>query len=155
MTAQVSSVQAASHEEPILENPPVRTVRTYVGVEELPVAYRRLFDEAQSGSFFYSLPWYRNLVRTALDTEEQVRILGVELNDGKCTPVAALPLRCERRPYNGWTLRTLSSSGATRWILRGRWSDVQYPMGDRTVPPGVVTGDRGRAGLEARRRTGK
>ncbi len=109
MSAHLSPVQATPIDGSILENREKRIVRVYESFEDLPVAYHRLFEEAGAKSFFLGLPWYQNLVRNAFEKGDQARILGVELQDGVRTPVAALPVRHSQAKQGRWKLRTLSS----------------------------------------------
>jgi hypothetical protein len=109
MSAHLSPVQALPMERPDLANCEKRIVRIYESFEDLPVAYHKLFGEAAAKNFFLGLPWYQNLVHKALEKGDQARILGVELQDGVGTAVAALPVRHSRGKQAGWKLRTLSS----------------------------------------------
>jgi hypothetical protein len=67
--------------------------RTFASFEELPDSYRPLFEDCASHSFYYSLPWFRNLVRAGIDADERVRIFGLESSQGGGVPVAVLPAR--------------------------------------------------------------
>jgi hypothetical protein len=57
-------------------------VRIYSALDELPAAYRHLFDEASQAHFFLTLPWFQNFVSTALDENCRLRIYAVGQGDG-------------------------------------------------------------------------
>ena len=42
-------------------------VKTYSSFDLMPESYRQLFEEGASQGYDFSLPWYRNFARTALD----------------------------------------------------------------------------------------
>ncbi|HXJ06045.1 MAG TPA: GNAT family N-acetyltransferase [Candidatus Acidoferrum sp.] len=128
MTVQVSSAQSASPDTAVFEGRHKRVTRMYSTLGELSPAYCSMFESAGAKSFFQSLAWYRNLVATALEEDEQVHVLGVELEDG--TPVAALPLRHPRNPRRGWKLRTLSSLSNYYTTLYAPVLDPRYSVAD-------------------------
>jgi hypothetical protein len=66
---------------------------TYLGFDNLPKQYSRLFCEASEDSFFLSLPWFRNLERTVLGSNEGIQIIGVERREVGNVPVGALVLK--------------------------------------------------------------
>jgi hypothetical protein len=69
---------------------------TYLGLDNLPEQYSRLFSQASEDSFFLSLPWFRNLERTVLSSDEVVRIIGVERCEAEKAPAGALVLKSLR-----------------------------------------------------------
>src|SRR5215207_6928138 len=69
---------------------------TYLGFDTLPKQYSRLFCDASKDSFFLSLPWFRNLERTVLASDEVVQIIGVESREAVNVPVGALVLKRTR-----------------------------------------------------------
>ena len=50
----------------------------YSDLKDLPESYTRLFEQAAGRSFYYSLPWFQNLVATARDAGERLVLIGVE-----------------------------------------------------------------------------
>ena len=69
---------------------------TYSGLDNLPKQYSRLFGDASQESFFLSLPWFRNLERTVLGSDEVVQIIGVERKEAENVPLGALVLKRTR-----------------------------------------------------------
>jgi len=128
MTTQVSPVEAVPTRDTVLGGRPALVAQSYLGFEQLPAKYDRLFEQASLRSPFNTLAWYRNLAHTTVESTEQVRIVGLELPDG--TPVAALPLRHERSLRRGWKLRTLSSFSNYYTTLYEPLLDPSYPMRD-------------------------
>ncbi len=57
-------------------------VRIYSTLEELPASCIRLFEEAGERSFFLTLPWFRNFVKTALDGAGPLRVYTVGSENG-------------------------------------------------------------------------
>ncbi len=66
---------------------------TYLGFDNLPKQYSRLFGDAGEETFFLSLPWFRNLETTVLGSDEVVQIIGVERREAGSVPVGALVLK--------------------------------------------------------------
>jgi len=129
MTTQVSSIKAAAAQKETARSASrTLSVRNYFSFEELPSCYGALFEQAGRRSIFHTLAWYRNLGRTTLEATEQLRIVGVELEDG--TPVAALLLRHNRSLRRGWGLRTLSSFSNYYTTLYEPLLDFSYPIQD-------------------------
>jgi hypothetical protein len=69
---------------------------TYLGLDNLPEQYSRLFSQAGEDNFFLSLAWFRNLERTVLSSDEVVRIIGVEKREAEQAPAGALVLKSSR-----------------------------------------------------------
>jgi hypothetical protein len=69
---------------------------TYLGFDDLPERYSRVFADAGEDSFFLTLPWFRNLERTVVGPNEVVRIIGVERREAGNIPLGALVLKCNR-----------------------------------------------------------
>ena len=68
-------------------------VRTYSSLDDLPAAYAGLFDEAGRASFFFSLPWFGNLIDTIGDLGDRIRLYGVERDVPEARPLALLITR--------------------------------------------------------------
>ncbi len=83
-------------------------VKAYAGWDDLPRAYLPLFEQWGSSSFFYSLPWFRNLAQNVLGEGDRLRIYGVEKDDATGTPVAALVTRYRTTPRGIFHPRALS-----------------------------------------------
>lgn len=71
-------------------------IQAYASFDELPPDYLSLFESWGSRSFFYSLPWLRNLAENILASDERLRIYGVE-EESADKPVAALVTRFNPR----------------------------------------------------------
>jgi hypothetical protein len=84
-------------------------VTTYPSFENLPTSYLSLFEKGANQGYDYSLPWFQNFVRTALDEGDKVCIYGVERNNGSNTAVAALATRYNERPLGIFSPARLSS----------------------------------------------
>jgi hypothetical protein len=69
---------------------------TYLGFDNLPERYSRVFADAGQDSFFLSLPWFHNLERTVVGPNEVVRIIGVERREPGNIPLGALVLKGNR-----------------------------------------------------------
>ena len=67
-------------------------IKKYSSFEVLPDSYLHLFAKAADERYDYSLPWFQNFARTALDHDDQICIYGVEEN-GTNTPLAILVTR--------------------------------------------------------------
>jgi len=81
----------------------------YSALEDLPAAYMRLFEETGRQSFFLTLPWFRNFVKTALDEGCSPRIYGIGPGDG-LGPAAGMLVACSLpRLQNATSLRKLSA----------------------------------------------
>ena len=71
----------------------MKKVRVYGSFQTLPTSYEKLFGEAHNTSnIFLTLPWFRNLGDTVLEKTANVRIYGVESEDGHWQPHLALPM---------------------------------------------------------------
>ena len=68
-------------------------VDTYTGFDSLPQGYTYLFEESCCKSFFYSMPWFKNLAAAVLGNDDVVRIYGVVMDNVAQTPVAALVMQ--------------------------------------------------------------
>ncbi|HKV62603.1 MAG TPA: GNAT family N-acetyltransferase [Candidatus Acidoferrum sp.] len=66
-------------------------VRVYEGLDELPKSFLNLFEEAGRESIFLTLPWFQNFVRTAMTSEDRVRIYTATGAQG--TPAGMLLMR--------------------------------------------------------------
>ena len=97
-------VPSASH---IAVQPDLR-VRVYPGFDELPNTYAGIFEQSASLDFHLTLPWFRNFVRTALDTGDRVLLYGVETSQPAPKAIALLPMK-HRAAYALWEPRVLSS----------------------------------------------
>jgi GNAT acetyltransferase-like protein len=99
----------------------------YSDFDVLPVEYERLFANANSGSFFYSLPWFRNFIKNGIDQTDELRLYCIEDDRFRRVPVGILPMRlCGQR--SGW---------GTPIILRGLanyYSPVFGPILDKSYP---------------------
>ncbi len=101
-------------------------VSVYDSLQALPSGYARLFDDWSTVSYNYSLPWFQNLVETAIEPHYRVRLFGLEVPDRARTPVAILPAKFESRPAGLLEPRRLSALG-------NYYSSLFGPMIDRTV----------------------
>jgi len=61
MTTQVSPVEAVPTRDTVLGGRPALVAQSYLGFEQLPAKYDRLFEQASLRSPFNTLAWYRNL----------------------------------------------------------------------------------------------
>ncbi len=68
-------------------------VRTYFSLDDLPAAYAGLFEEAGRASFFFSLPWFGNLIDTIGDLGDRMRLYGVKRELPEARPFALLITR--------------------------------------------------------------
>jgi hypothetical protein len=87
-------------------------VKTYSSLDALPKSYVNLFEKSSIHWYDFSLPWFRNFERTALDEGDKVRIYGVERNPGGNAPIAALATRFNEKPeglFSGTQLSSLSN----------------------------------------------
>ena len=73
------------------------SVSTYESLDALPGAYSSLFDEAASGGFYLSRPWFDALTATTLDAGDRVRIYGIEASDAAEAALIARAPRAEGR----------------------------------------------------------
>src|ERR687897_2822930 len=73
----------------------------YSDFDVLPVEYERLFANANSGSFFYSLPWFRNFIKNGIDQTDELRLYCIEDDRFRRVPVGILPMRLCAQP-SGW-----------------------------------------------------
>jgi len=69
----------------------------FASFDELPSHYDDLLESAGRENFYFSRPWYRNLIETTSHTEDQLVILGVESNDDTTQPVARALMVLRRR----------------------------------------------------------
>src|SRR6266850_3592829 len=51
-------------------------VAVYSSLEELPRVFLNLLEEEGRRDFFQTLPWFQNLIKTALCPDDEVRIYG-------------------------------------------------------------------------------
>lgn len=84
-------------------------LRTFSSLRNLPPAYVKLFEEAGGESFYFSLPWFRNLVETTGEPGQELRLCGLEGGRDGQSPLAVLVARCRGRRSTLGTARTLSS----------------------------------------------
>lgn len=127
MTTGANSVPAISHSRIVTEPSARPVVRTYSSLAALPESYSGLFGQASAKSFFSGLPWYENLSRTALETNEKAEFVGVELQDSANTPAAVLAVRYSLSKRSPWGIRALSS-------LTNYYSPVYEPLLDTCAP---------------------
>jgi CelD/BcsL family acetyltransferase involved in cellulose biosynthesis len=136
MNAQASPLEVASREDAVLEHrqaPEMPVVKSFASFDDLPPTYERLFDDAQTASFFHGLPWYRNL-STALANDEQIRILALESQDAAHTPLAILPLRHAREHRSAWQPRTLSALSNYYTTVYAPLLDPSFNIDDALAP---------------------
>jgi CelD/BcsL family acetyltransferase involved in cellulose biosynthesis len=93
-------------EDGVVSERQVTQAKFYQRLEDLPEGYEALFSHSSRQSFFFSKPWFQNLVETGSDPGEEVRIIGVEVG-GK--PAAALVGRHQAVKGSKYGPRTLSS----------------------------------------------
>jgi hypothetical protein len=84
-------------------------VKTYPSFDVLPEPYLRLFEEAETQWYDFSLPWFRNFVETALDASDKICIYGVEDEGRSDVPLAALATRYKEHPSGIFSPTLLSS----------------------------------------------
>src|SRR5271166_1206021 len=102
-TTAIDPVADTTREEASLQ------ARVYSALEDLPAAYVRLFEETARQSFFLTLPWFRNFVKTALDEGCSPRIYGIGPRDG-LGPAAGMLVACSLpRLQKATSLRKLSA----------------------------------------------
>ncbi len=82
-------------------------VKIYQDLAELPATYNALFYRAQEKSFFFSLAWYRNYVRTVVDPTRSLPIFAAESGPGQ--PRAILMM--QHRAGNRFAIRELRALG--------------------------------------------
>lgn len=70
--------------------------KTYLGLDNLPKQYSKLFNVASRDSFFLGLPWFRNLQRTVVSPKEAIQVLGVEESELPFVAHGALVLKTTR-----------------------------------------------------------
>ncbi len=75
----------------------------------LPAPYQRLFENAGTVGYDYSLAWFRNFERSALDPGEKVCVYGVERDDQSSEVVAALATKYNEKSRGFFSGRGLSS----------------------------------------------
>ena len=92
----------AEHAPEILAN-----VRVYEGFDELPESFLNLFEEAGRESIFLALPWFQNFVRTAMTSEDRVRIYAAAGAQG--TPAGMLLMRNSRSSSPARKLEALAN----------------------------------------------
>ena len=68
-------------------------IKIYSEFDHLPIQYAQCFDIGNVENFFFSIPWFENLVGNALDDTDKLRIYGVESSDAPGIPIAMLPMR--------------------------------------------------------------
>jgi ribosomal protein S18 acetylase RimI-like enzyme len=70
----------------------MKRVRVYQDLEALPNSYRKLFEiNGQVSSFFFSYPWFDNLVRNSLSIAHTMRFFGLE-DESDGTAYALAPM---------------------------------------------------------------
>jgi hypothetical protein len=84
-------------------------VSVFSSFDELPPSCVRLFDKWSQQGYDYSLPWFRNFVRGALDPGDEVCIYAVERANGAGSAVAALPMRCRKQAKRRFAPEALSA----------------------------------------------
>lgn len=84
-------------------------VTTYSSFDQLPSSYLQLFESAANHWYDYSLPWFQNFVRTAMDEGDQLRIYGAERDGDQNAAVAALAMRYNAQTSGFFSSRQLSS----------------------------------------------
>ncbi|MFQ5785358.1 MAG: GNAT family N-acetyltransferase [Alphaproteobacteria bacterium] len=72
-------------------------VRRYGSLEQLPESYGELLADGARESFYYSLPWFQNIVATAAETGDEVCFYGIERDREPATPLALLVCRAPLR----------------------------------------------------------
>lgn len=109
------------------------SVNTYPSFNDLPHGYKHLFEEAASRSFYYSLPWFKNLAENILGDDDKIRIYGVETTNPARTPVAALAM-WHKSPLKK-TFQTSRLSGLSNYysslfgpVLDASWSDISETL---------------------------
>lgn len=93
-------------------------LNVYSRLGDLPVGYAPLFAAGHAESFFYTLPWFENLAQYALDSGEELRLYGLEVDEGaEAKPVAALMSRSQGSSnfFRGRRLSSLSNYYTTRF----------------------------------------
>ena len=87
-------------------------VRIYSSFEELPAHCGAVFEAANAASgFFLSLPWFRNLVATAFEPDERMRIYSVESDTGGGRQLLVLPMCHKKVPKKRFASRDLAAAG--------------------------------------------
>ncbi|NKB21362.1 MAG: GNAT family N-acetyltransferase [Alphaproteobacteria bacterium] len=73
--------------------------------DELPPHYDELLEAAGTENFYYSFPWYRNLIDTTSHAEEQLVICGVESPAPTGSPIARALIVLRKRVGTQGVLR--------------------------------------------------
>ena len=84
-------------------------VKTYSSFEDLPESYVPLFGDGEAEWYDFSLAWFQNFSKTALDQDDQVCVYGVEQEGGCPRPVAALATRFRPPSFRVFSPAVLSS----------------------------------------------
>jgi hypothetical protein len=71
--------------------------RTFTSLDGLPPAYQNLFRNGGSECFYSSLPWFRNIVRNALNLGDEICVYGVESDTPPGIPSVALAARYNKQ----------------------------------------------------------
>lgn len=82
-------------------------VRIYSDIGQLPDSYAEMFREAEQGSYFYSMPWFRNLIQTTVAPGETPRLYGIESGARSEKALALLVARKMPRRLGPLSPRTL------------------------------------------------
>jgi hypothetical protein len=86
----------------------VRVVK-YSSLDVLPESYGQLFEKGAEEWYDYSLPWFQNFVRTAMDEGDEIRIYGAENQAAPHEPIAALAMRHKKNSGGLFSPKQLSS----------------------------------------------
>ena len=99
-------------------------VRRFSSFEVLPASYQHLFENAGSIWYDYSLAWFQNFERTALDEGDKICIYGVERDNQANEAVAALATKYSERRVSFLFPRRLSSLSSFYTISFGPAGNV-------------------------------
>ena len=113
--------------------------RCIEGIDDLPSAYRQLFDAAEKGSFYFGLDWLSLLARYGLDGSERILLHAVERPDG--TPILALPVMI-LRAGKAWMPRrqeSLSNYYTSLFSLVGDRNASDHAQALRILASGIRT----------------
>jgi Acetyltransferase (GNAT) domain len=99
----------------------------YSHFDLMPVKYERLFASATIDSFFFGLPWFRNLIKNGMDVTDELRVYCIEADRCPTFPIGMLPMRFSRQP-SPWTSPVMLRALANYYTpLFGPILDKSYP----------------------------
>ena len=83
-------------------------VKVFSSLDDLPPAFEVLFEEAASESFFYSRPWFQNLLETTRGPHDRLYLYAIEGASPDETPLALMVARSVAPRFGAFAPRTLA-----------------------------------------------